>query len=56
MQSDNPKKEMWEQSAMDYENFVGNKTYNGKKLATFNRTEYQAPKSQKDAESIFSTE
>ena len=56
MASDNPKRELWEKSAIDYENFIGNKTFNGKKLATFNRKMYKPPKSQKDAKTIFSTE
>ena len=45
----------WEQKAVNYENFIGSKTVNGNKLATYRRELYVVPKGMtlKPVESIF---
>ena len=49
-------KDAAEKSAMDYENFIGKFTVNGKPISTKQRNEYTAPQKQIEVKSIFSIE
>jgi RHS repeat-associated protein len=51
----NSERQSEEQKAMNYENFIGGKEVNGKKLSTYKRMEYVAPQKQVEVNSIFST-
>jgi len=53
--TDSQDKSGFEKSAINYENFIGNLTFNGKKLATFKRPSHIPPLQQIKVESIFST-
>ncbi len=56
MYREDPQAPSWEKSAMSYENFIGGKTVDGKKLSTFMRTEYTPPQKQTNVKSIFDIE
>jgi len=43
-----------ERSAIDYENFIGEQTYQGHRVSSYQRKEYTPPIRQKKAETIFS--
>ena len=45
-----------ENSAIEYENFIGRQHYNGKRVSSYQRNEYKAPIRQTEAETIFSIE
>jgi hypothetical protein len=46
----------WEQKAMQFENYIGSKEKDGKKISTYMRTEYKAPVKQITVKDIFSIE